>query len=198
MQFGPDNWPKVGYHSSRFLTNYEMKLPSIHFWIAIAMAGLLSGCSTPTSSTNNNRSGGRLSANHPAVVARNAQIAAEPRGDFYYGRRFWLEGTRFWGFLREPGQTWAEAKLVMMNETVKHTPDRLPEVNPGGKAFGYDHNHEYRIRGRYTGKRVYDPNSNQVLPEFLATDFELISEYPGFLFHPDQQFEKNKVPKSPY
>ncbi|MEM1294963.1 MAG: hypothetical protein AAGH89_06325 [Verrucomicrobiota bacterium] len=174
-----------------------MKPSSAQFWIAVLLACLLSGCSTPVSSTNNNRSG-RLSAKHPAILARNTQIAGETRGDYYYGRRYWLEGTRFWGFLREPGQPWHEAKLVMMNESVKHTPDRLPEVNPGGKAFGYDHNYEYRIRGRYTGKRVYDPNSNQVLPEFLLTEFELISNRPGFLVHPDQKFEKNKIPKPPY
>lgn len=174
-----------------------MKSPSAHFWMAVLLACLLSGCSTPVSSTNNNRVG-RLSANHPAIQARNAQIAAEPRGNHYYGRRFWLEGTRFWGFLREPGQPWHEAKLVVMNESVKHTPDRLPEVNPGGRAFGYDHNYEYRITGRYTGKRAYDPNSNQVLPEFLLTGYEVVSERPGFLFHPDQKFEKNKVPKPPY
>ena len=40
----------------------------------------------------------------PTVSDRKAQIAAEPRGDFYYGRRYFVEKTRFWGYLREPGQ----------------------------------------------------------------------------------------------
>ena len=113
-----------------------------------------------------------LDANNPQLLARQARIASETPGDYYIGRRYWLQGTRFWGFLRKPGQQWSEAKLVMMNEAVKHTPDRLPESNPGGNAHGYDHNYEYRITGRFTGHRIYDLNSNQILPEFQLADFQ--------------------------
>ncbi len=172
-----------------------MKFPSILLptGALTAAAIVLPGCSTPGGGS----SGGRLNPNHPAVAARNAQISAEPRGNHYIGRRYWLEGTRFWGFVRKPGQTWRDAKLVMMNESVKHTPDRLPEVNPGGKAHGFDHNYEYRLTGRFTGARIYDPNSDQILPEFLLTGYEVISRRPGFLFHPQEDFGK-RVPKAPY
>ncbi len=178
-----------------------MKFPTLLLAMATLLAaGLLSSCSTASSGTTTaNRNGTpRLSANHPAILTRNAQIATESRGDYYVGRRFWIKGTRFWGFVRQPGQPWHEAKLVVINESIKHTPDRLPEVNPGGNAHGYDHNYEYKLTGRYTGNRIYDPNSNQVLPEFQLTGYTLINPSPGFLFHPDQKFEKNRIPKPPY
>ena len=131
------------------------------------------------------------------LVQRRAQIAAEPRGSYYIGRRYWLDGTRFWGFVRRPGQQWDEAQLVVMNESQKLQPDRLPEIGPPGERHGYDHNYEYKLWGRFTGGRIYDPNSNQVLPEFLLTNYELKSSHPGFLFHPLQRFEKKRVPKPP-
>jgi hypothetical protein len=139
-----------------------------------------------------------LDPNHHAVVARRAEIAAEPRGDHYIGRRYWLEGTRFWGFVRRPGQSWEEAKLVMLGEKVKRAPDRLPEAGGiGTKAHGFDHNYEYKLKGYFSGDRIYDPNSNLILPEFVLQDYELLSKNPGFLFHPQQRFEPNRVPEPP-
>ena len=158
-----------------------------------AAAGLLSSCVT-TSGGGGPRN---LDPQDPALLGRNAQIRAEQPGNHYIGRRYWIEGTRFWGFVRRPGQLWDDAPLVMMNETRKHTPDRLPEKNSGGPSHGYDHGYEYKLTGRFTGDKVYDPNSNQVLPEFLLLDYELISKRPGFLFHPRQQFEKMRIPKPP-
>ena len=40
----------------------------------------------------------------PLVDARNAQIANESPGDYYIGRRFHIERTHFWGYLRRPRQ----------------------------------------------------------------------------------------------
>lgn len=139
----------------------------------------------------------RLDANDPRLLERRAQIAAEAPGNYYIGRRYWLEGTNFWGFVRKPGQQWDEAKLVMLSEKVKRAPDRLPEDGPAGSRHGYDHNYEYKLYGEFSGQRVYDPNSNQILPEFVLRDYELISARPGFLFHPNQRFEPRRVPTIP-
>ena len=139
----------------------------------------------------------KLDRDHPAVVAQRQRIAQEPRGSYYVGRRYWLEGTRFWGFVRRPGEPWDQAKLVVMNESKKHQPDRLPEV-ASGKSHGFDHNHEYKLTGHYSGQRIYDPNSDQILPEFVLTDYELVSKSPGFLFHPNQKFPNNQVPRPPF
>jgi len=125
-------------------------------------------------------------------AGREAKIAAERRGDFYYGRRYFVRKTRFWGYLREPGQSAKKSKLVIMNETKKRNPDRLPEYGPG-KRYGYDNNFEYRIYGRYTGEERYDPNSNQFLPEFLLTDYQLVSKTPGWLFSPSDNYNPNRV-----
>lgn len=140
---------------------------------------------------------GTLNPNHPALLSRNAQIAAETPGDYYIARRYWIPGTRFWGFIRAPRQPWDQAKLVILNENKKRAPDRLPETSPAGPSHGYDHNYEYIFKGHYSGERIYDPNSNQILPEFQLESYELVSSNPGFLFHPNEVFQKNRIPKAP-
>ncbi len=139
--------------------------------------------------------GGNLGG--PSVEERNASIASEPTGDFYYGRRYYVEKTRFWGYLREPRQSSNRAKLVMMREDKKRVPDRLPESGPPGQRYGYDNNYQYRIRGQYTGKEVYDPNSNQFLPEFMLTGYELLDRQPGWLFRPDDRYDPQRITMLP-
>lgn len=130
-----------------------------------------------------------------AVMQRNAQIANEPRGDYYIGRRWFTEGTRYWGYIRKPGETWENSTLVVFNESVMHQPDRLQEVaHDGGRAHGYDHNSEYRLWGNFNGKKVYDPNSNLELPEFRLTKYQLINPNPGFLFYPGEPYQKRGLP----
>jgi len=164
---------------------------------SLFFAGVLSSCSTTSSTTaSTGTSSQRVNPNNYLYQQRNAMIAKEPKGDYYVGRRYWIEGTRFWGFVRRPGEPWHKAKLVMMNEDQKHTPDRISSGSAGPR-HGYDHNYEYKIMGRYSGGRIYDPNSNQILPEFILTDYELLSRNPGFLFHPDEKFEAKRVPKPP-
>ncbi|NNE93787.1 MAG: hypothetical protein HKN23_19220 [Verrucomicrobiales bacterium] len=121
-------------------------------------------------------------------------MAAEPRGDYWIGRRWFTEGTRFWGYLRRPGQPWSSSKLVLMNESVTRIPDRVPEDPTSGPRHGFDHNYEYRISGSFTGDEGYDPNSNLVLPEFRPTKFELVSSKPGFLFQPGERYNPKRLP----
>lgn len=169
--------------------------PAREIFCALAALGgalLLSSCATTSSGTG----AGNLPAsalNHPAVKARNAQIATEAPGDYYIGRRWFTDGTRFWGYLRQPRQPWSEAKLVIMNESIVKNPDRVPEVG-SGLTHGFDHNHEYRVYGSFTGQTIYDPNSNFRIPEFRATKFERITENPGFLFWPGEQYGTRRLP----
>lgn len=135
--------------------------------------------------------GGNLGG--PTMEERVAAIAAEPEGDHYIGRRYYVQKTRFWGYLREPRQPWSKARLVMMRESRVAVPDRLPEEGPSGARYGFDQNHEYRIRGRYTGREVYDPNSNQFLPEFEPEGFELIASDPGWIFRPDDRYDSRRI-----
>ncbi|MBP6785876.1 MAG: hypothetical protein KA152_18925 [Verrucomicrobiales bacterium] len=131
--------------------------------------------------------------NNPQVKARNAVIATEAPGNYYIGRRWWTDGTRFWGYLRQPGQPWSEAKLTIMNESIVKTPDRTQEEGVG-QPHGFDHNFEYRIWGSYTGKMIYDPNSNFKLPEFRLSKFELVNQSPGFLFYPGEPYNPRQLP----
>jgi len=129
----------------------------------------------------------------PTVEERNAKIAGETRGDFFIGRRYFVEKTRFWGYLRKPGESWSRAKLVLFREDKKLSPDRLSEDGPAGQRYAFDHNHEYRIRGNFTGDKAYEPNSNQFLPVFMLTGYELIDTEPGWLFRPDDRYDRMRM-----
>lgn len=133
----------------------------------------------------------------PTVEERNAKIASEPTGDFYYGRRYFVEKTRFWGYVRQPRQSSNQAKLVIVREDQKHSPDRLSENGPPGQRYAFDNNTEYRLRGRYTGQQAYDPNSNQFLPEFLLTSYEALDRQPGWLFRPDDRYDPFRITMVP-
>lgn len=141
--------------------------------------------------------GGGSNLGGPTAEVRSAQIASEPTGSFYYGRRYYVEKTRFWGYLREPRQPASRAKLVVFREDRMKNPDRLPEGGPPGQRYGYDNNYEYRITGSYTGKKVYDPNSNQILPEFMLTGYEVLDRNPGWLFRPDDRYDRLRITMFP-
>ncbi len=153
------------------------------------MCGLLTQCGT--SSMGSGNLGG------PTVEERSARIASEPTGDFYYGRRYYVEKTRFWGYLRQPRQSWSRAKLVMMREDKKLAPDRLSESGSVGQRYAFDNNFEYRIRGSYTGEQAYDPNSNQFLAVFMLTGYEVVDRQPGWLFRPDDRYDRNRITMTP-
>jgi len=134
----------------------------------------------------------------PELRERNQAIAMEPDGDHFIGRRYFVEQTRFWGYVRKPRQSWDTARLVIMNERHKKTPDRLPEVpTDGGLAVGYDHNREYRLEGYFSGEAGYDPNTNMFLPEFVLTGYQLINPSPGWLFRPDERYNPKAVTIKP-
>lgn len=168
-------------------------MKSIHAVICkcacIALAITLSSCGTPLPPGGTRGNMG----SYPTQAQRNAQIANEPTGNFYYGRRYYVEKTRFWGYLRKPRQPWSKAKLVMMNESLKRNPDRLNELGPEGARYGYDQNHEYIIYGRYTGRMIVDPNSDFHLPEFQLTGYKKLNTNPGWLFSPSDAYDPTQI-----
>jgi hypothetical protein len=111
-----------------------------------------------------------------ARVALRQQIAAEPPGDYYIGRRYYKQDFKFWGYLRRPGQPWSTAQLVMLNEKEKLAPDRER------LSFGSDNNYEYKLYGYYSGDKVYEPASNRIYPEFVLKRYELVSTNPAPIF----------------
>ncbi len=151
---------------------------------------LLAGCLTLTQCNT-------LKSDCEAVQAREREIAAEPKGDYYIGRRYYIPLTRFWGYLREPGQSWRDSKLVIMDESVVHTPDRGYEPPVSGATFGKDANVEYTLTGRYTGEKAYDPSTDQILPVFKATSYTVRNDDPGFLFKPSEEYKTDFVTLTP-
>lgn len=138
-------------------------------------------------------SGANMGMTDISPQMRSMQIASEPTGDFYYGRRYYIEKTRFWGYVRKPRQPWSRAKLVIMNESSMLQPDRLPEAGPVMARYGYDQNFEYRIWGHFTGRKIYEPASNLFLSEFKATDYREISNDGGWLFTPQDHYDRTKI-----
>lgn len=141
--------------------------------------------------------GGPPNMGGPTVAERKAQIATEETGDFLYGRRYHVFKTRFWGYLREPRKSAATSKLVVFNESRGKQPDRLPEDAESSQRYGYDNNYEYRIKGFYTGDTVYEINSNQFLPEFMLTGYEVVDRNPGWLFSPQDHYAPERITLRP-
>lgn len=116
----------------------------------------------------------------PAVAARQAaimeSIRQEKPGNYFVGRRYYKNDYKMWGWVRRPGQPWNTAQLVMLNEQRKLAPDRAQ-----GK-LGVDHNYEYRLEGFFSGDKVYEPASNRFYPEFVLTDYEVLSTTPPLIY----------------
>ncbi len=124
----------------------------------------------------------------PAIAAarevRRQVILTEQPGDYFIGRRYHVEPTRYWGYLRRPRNGWETAKLVMMNESIKRIPGT--QLGREEEPFQDDHNFEYKILGHYSGRDAYDPNSNMIVPEFVLEDYQLTDSDPGWLFDPGE------------
>ena len=133
----------------------------------------------------------------PGKDQRKATIATEQTGEFYIGRRYHVNRTWWWGYLRQPGEPWSKAQLVVFKQDLRRAPDNLPQGGPRGARYAYDHNYEYRIWGSFTGEDVYEPNSNQFLPEFQLTDYELIDSDPGWIFHPSDHYDPHRLTLHP-
>jgi hypothetical protein len=141
------------------------RVTSLVLSIQVLLGALfLAGCETEPTGLERNK------------IAVKAQIAAEPPGDYYVGRRYYKPYFKFWGYVRRPNQPWSTAKLVMLNEKEKLAPDRQQ------LSFGSDNNYEYRLYGGFTGQTVYEPASNGFYPEFLLKRYELISTNPLPIF----------------
>ena len=106
----------------------------------------------------------------------NEAIKSEPAGNYFIGRRYYKMDYKFWGFVRKPGESWASAKLVMLNEQKKLAPDRERGT------LGSDHGYEYKLFGYFSGETVYEPASNGFYPEFVLTGYELRSTSPPPIF----------------
>jgi hypothetical protein len=108
-----------------------------------------------------------------ARAAMTARIAAEPAGDYFIGRRYFKSGFHFWGYVRRPGRPWSTAQLVVLNENEQLAPDREQ------LDIGSDNGHEYKLRGYFSGDKVYELVSDRFLPEFVLQGYELISTNPA-------------------
>ncbi len=108
----------------------------------------------------------------PARAAMAAAIRAEQPGNYFVGRRMFKKDYKMWGWVRNPGQPWKSARLVMLNEQTLLAPDRVRGT------LGDDNNHEYRLEGRFTEETIYEPASDRFYPEFQLTGFKLVNSQP--------------------
>lgn len=137
----------------------------------------------------------KINPNSPIGYRRQKIDQESLMPGYFIGRRYYLPKTRLWGYIRKPRQYWnKQAKLVVMNEKFIDTPDRVIEGTIIPHAYGYDHNYEYLIKGYYSGEKVYAPNSNRIIDEFIPHKFILINKKPGFLFQPNEKYHPKKLP----
>jgi hypothetical protein len=132
-----------------------------HAFLALGLLVLLAGCATPPKVAP---------LTEPAAVTQ--QIAAEPVGDFYIGRRTYAPPFAIWGYIRSPRQSWRTAKLVVLNERYQFAPDRARN------QVGSDGGNEYRLYGYFSGDQIYDASSGRFCAEFVLKRSELISASP--------------------
>ena len=88
------------------------------FIFLAALTFMLHSCSTASGGAGTY---GSPNMGGPSAEVRAAEIASEPTGNFYYGRRYFVKKTRFWGYLRKPRQSADTAKLVIFNESKNAT-----------------------------------------------------------------------------
>ena len=148
-------------------------------------------------STANYSGGTSYQSGGPTPAERNTAIKSEPLGNYYIGRRYYVEKTRFWGYVRKPRQPWSQAKLVILEEWEKLAPDRYPEDGKRNKRYGFDNNYEYQLFGSFTGEKGYDPNSDKELPVFKLKDFKLANKSPGWLFSESDQYNPKRITLHP-
>ena len=122
-----------------------------------------------------------------ARLAQRQAISQEAPGDYFIGRRYYNDNYKFWGYVRRPGQPWREARLVIFNEKQKLAPDRADN------HLGEDNNYEYRLFGRFTGDKVYEPPSNRLYPEFQLKGYELINRNPPTIFPTDDNLTATAI-----
>lgn len=130
--------------------------------------GWLAGCET-------------VEPDGPARAAMAEAISAEQPGSYFIGRRMYKQDYKMWGWIREPGQPWKSARLVMMNEQQKLNPDRA------SGRLGTDNNYEYRLLGRFSGEQIYEPASDKFYPEFILTGYEVRSASPARIYTTKRQ-----------
>ncbi len=140
-----------------------MRLSVLAARLCLLAVVTVTGCETTSTATKPD----------PRVAA---MIAAEKPGDYFIGRRYYKKEYKMWGWVRRPGQPWSTAQLVMLNENTKLAPDRAEGT------LGVDNNVEYRLQGRFSGDKVYEPASNNFYPEFVLTGYEVISRTPPNIY----------------
>ncbi len=111
-----------------------------------------------------------------ARASMEEAIPKEPKGNYFVGRRYYKVDYKMWGYVRRPREPWVNSQLVMFNEDKVLAPDRAQN------SIGSDNGFEYRLYGRFSGERIYEPASNGIYPEFVFERAELISQTPGPIF----------------
>ena len=104
---------------------------------------------------------------------------------YFIGRRMYKVDYKIWGWIRKPRERWGNAKLAILNEQTCLAPDRKQN------RIGFDNNHEYSLRGYFSGQTVYEPASNQFYPEFVLLKADLLSVAPTNIYRYKEQLNPN-------
>ena len=144
----------------------------------VSAAFIFSGCATVSSQPRQTAEAKRKAAQDQleARATMEAEIAKEPLGNYFIGRRYYKVDYKMWGYVRSPRQSWADSRLVMLNEDHLLAPDRA------ANTIGSDNGYEYILHGKFSGQQVYEPAANQPYPEFVLRKATLRTKTPGPIF----------------
>ncbi len=146
----------------------------IFFLFSLLGTIFLTGCETTLYQSREDR------------AAIDAALTQETSGHYYVGRRFYKVDYHMWGWVKEPGEPWKKAKLVMFNEQKTLAPDRSK------RSIGSDNNYEYHLYGTFSGEKVYEPASDSFYPEFILNKAVLVNTHPPLIF-PDDRWIDPKI-----
>ena len=69
----------------------------------------------------------------------------------------------------------------------------IADDDPLARLFVKNINEIEKLLSIITGRKVFDPNSNLVLPEFELRRWEVRNESPGWLFKPNEKFNGSQL-----
>ncbi|MFQ3669913.1 MAG: hypothetical protein SNJ84_00485 [Verrucomicrobiia bacterium] len=93
-------------------------------------------------------------------------------GEFFVGHRAVHAKYTGWGWIRRPNEPWARARWAMLMER----PGEMPAPHRFLPQPGDDHAVEYRLFGRFSETKGYEPYFDILVDVFVLEGFEVIGK----------------------
>lgn len=126
----------------------------------------------PQASTKPSIEEKKFSEEKEKIPKRPPQKYGDCTGEFWIGQRVVTERHAGWGWLKRDGDSWRNAKWIMLEEkpgSIKAPQRFYPRPED-------DNNMQYRLYGDFASYKGYEPNIDAVVDVFALKGFEVIGE----------------------